>query len=530
MEAQAREASTLRHLQRARSTSAQNQSEAPSRKRAGAEPGPQTEPGEGWSRRKWMTLAILCGALFLDAMDVSSVNIALPTIGSHLHMAASSLQWVMSGYALAYGGFLLLGGRVSDLVDRRKVLFAALALFAIASAVGGLADSGTVLVASRFAKGIAAAFTVPAGLSILTTTFTTDADRHRALGAYAATAAAGFALGLVIGGLLAEAGWRYVFLVPAPITALILLAAARVIEPSPSAATGKKRYDLPGAITVTAAMLLLVYSVVEAPNHGWGSARTLGGFGLSVALAGLFFVIERRSPAPLVRLGILRVGSLVSANAGAFVYFGTYLGFQFLGTLYIQEVAGWSPVTTALAFLPASTLLPVLGGQAPNLIARFGTAKLVAAGLVLFAGAYALLLNDQTSHLTYVTLLLPTMLLSGISWGIAFPALNVQATAGVAHHEQGLAAGMFNTSFQIGGALGVAVISTVISSHTVAGAHPAAAILHSIRPAVEILAPAAAVGALAVLGLARIGSSPRQAQAGAAAGAPRPDEALSAIS
>jgi MFS family permease len=442
-----------------------------------------------------LTIAILCGALFLDAMDVSSVNVALPTIGSHLRMSASTLQWVVSGYVLGYGGFLLLGGRAADLLGRRRVFLAALAVFAAASVLGGVADDGTLLVGARLIKGVAAAFTVPAGLSILTTTFPEGAARNKALGAYAATAAAGFSLGLVIGGLLAELGWRYVFLLPAPIAVVLIVAGIRVLKVGNEPSLGHRHYDLLGSLTVTGSMLALVYSVVEAPSRGWLDGRTVGGVALSALLLGAFVVIEGRSPHPLVRLGILRTRTLVSADIAALLYFGSYLGFQFLATLYVQYVAGWSPIDTALAFLPSGAFLPILGSQAERLIGRFGTARLIAAGLTAFAIGYALFLREQSHQLAYTTMLLPSMLAIGLGWGLGFPALNVQATNSVADAEQGLAAGLFNTTFQIGGAVFVAVVSAVISSHTgAAGGGEARGILAALRPAIAILIPVALAG------------------------------------
>ena len=289
-----------------------------------------------WDRRLYATMAILCGALFLDAMDISSVNVALPTIGSHLRMSASTLQWVVSGYVLGYGGFLLLGGRAADLLGRRRVFLAALTVFALASLLGGLTHDGTVLIVARFIKGVGAAFTVPAGLSILTTTFAEGAARNKALGAYAATAAAGFSLGLVIGGLLSELGWRYVFLLPVPITVVLILAGIRVLNVGNGASLGHHHYDILGSLTVTGSMLALVYSVVEAPSHGWLVGRTLGGLAISALLLAGFVAIENQSPHPLVRLGILRTRTLVSADIAAMLYFGSYLGFQFLATLYVQ--------------------------------------------------------------------------------------------------------------------------------------------------------------------------------------------------
>ena len=467
---------------------------------AGHEPLPAQEPppSTAWSSAQWATLAVLCGALFLDAMDVSSVNVALPTIGRSLSMSTASLQWVVSGYVLGYGGFLLLGGRVADLLGRRRVFLISLALFAVASAVGGIVDSGTLLIITRLIKGVAAAFTVPAGLSLLTTTFSSDADRPRALGAYAATAAAGFSLGLVIGGLLSELGWRYVFLVPAPIAAVFIFTCQKVLASDPPREPGPRRYDAPGALCVTAGALILVYTVVEAPTHGWTTARTLGGFILCAALLIAFIIIELRSEQPLVRLDVLRSGSLVSADIAALTYFGSYLGFQFLATLYVQEVAHWSPILTALAFLPSGAFLPVLGAQAPRLIGRFGTSRLIAAGLIAFAAGYALFLNAHSTHFIYATMLLPTMIALGIGWGVAFPALNVQATAGIDNSEQGLAAGLLSSSLQIGGAIGVAIAGAVVAGHANPGARPGSEVMASITPTVVIL------GAVALIGLAAV--------------------------
>jgi MFS family permease len=469
--------------------------------------------GEKWDLQLRITVAILCGALFLDAMDVSSVNVALPTIGAHLRMSASSLQWVVSGYVLGYGGFLLLGGRASDLLGRRRIFLVALTVFGVASALGGVANDGTLVIVTRLIKGIAAAFTIPAGLSILTTTFAEGAARNKALGAYAATGAAGFSLGLVIGGLLSELGWRYVFLLPAPITAVLVVAAIRVLDASNEPSLGHSHYDLRGALTATGSMVVLVYSVVEAPARGWLDGRTIGGLALSVVLLATFVAVERRSPHPLVRLGILRVRTLVSADIAAMLYFGSYLGFQFLATLYVQNVAHWSPIDTALAFLPSGFFLPIMGAQAGRIIGRFGTARLIGAALLAFAVGYALFLRETSHHLTYVTMLLPSMLVLGLGWGLGFPAMNVQATAGVADAEQGLAAGLFNASFQIGGAILVAIVSAVISSHTTAiGADEAPGILAAMRPTLEILIAVALTGAVLLVAVLRLGPVGRKAE------------------
>src|ERR1700730_4973236 len=251
-----------------------------------------SDDDRGWTPQLWGILFVLGGALCLDALDVSMVGVALPSIRSALGLSTSSLQWVVSGYVLGYGGFLLLGGRASDLLGRRRIFLVALTVFGVASALGGGADHGTLVIATRLIKGLAAAFTVPAGLSILTTTFPEGAARNKALGAYAATGAAGFSLGLVIGGLLSELGWRYVFLFPAPITAVLILTAIRVLDSGNEPSPGHRHYDLLGALTVTGSMIALVYSVVEAPARGWTDGRTLGGLALSGLLLVAFALVE----------------------------------------------------------------------------------------------------------------------------------------------------------------------------------------------------------------------------------------------
>src|SRR5688572_14882570 len=310
-----------------------------------------------WDARTWALLAVLCGVLFLDGLDVSMVGMALPSIREELGLTTSQLQWVVSGYVLGYGGLLLLGGRAADLLGRRRVLLIGLTVFLAASAVGGLVNDGTLLVITRVLKGMSAAFTAPAGLSIITTTFDEGPNRNRALAYYTATGASGFSLGLVFGGLLTELGWRWVFLLPVPVALAVLLVARRVIPRDKLIPGQRRRYDVAGALTITAAMLLLVRTVVEAPEIGWGAATTVGSFALVAALLAAFVAIERRAPQPLVRLGILRSGPLVRANLGMAALFGAYVGFQFVGTIYLQTVHGWSAVETALAFLDRKSVV-----------------------------------------------------------------------------------------------------------------------------------------------------------------------------
>jgi MFS family permease len=295
-----------------------------------------------WEARTWALLAVLCGVLFLDGLDVSMVGMALPSIRDELGLTTSQLQWVVSGYVLGYGGLLLLGGRAADLLGRKRVLIVGLSVFIVASAVGGLVNDGTLLVITRILKGMSAAFTAPAGLSIITTTFEEGPNRNRALAYYTATGASGFSLGLVFGGLLTELGWRWTFLLPVPFALAILLVARNVIPRDRIIPGQKRRYDIAGAVTITAAMLLLVRTVVDAPETGWSDPQTIGAFALVAALLAAFVTIESRTAQPLVRLGILRSGPLVRANLGMAAMFGAYVGFQFVGTLYLQTVHGCS--------------------------------------------------------------------------------------------------------------------------------------------------------------------------------------------
>ena len=424
---------------------------------------PAPLPRDRLDRRAWAALLVLCGVLFLDGLDVSMVGMALPSIDSDLHLSTATLQWVVSGYVLGYGGLLLLGGRAADLLGRRRVLIGGLAVFALASLLGGLVNDGALLIATRFLKGLAAAFTAPAGLSIITTSFAEGPARTKALTVYTATGASGFSFGLIVGGLLTEIGWRWIFFVPVPIALVLLFLVPRLIPADRPAENAPRTYDLTGAATLTTAMLALVFTVVRAPEEGWTSAWTLGGAALVVALLSLFVAIERRVDAPLVRLGILRTPGLVRANVGAMAVAGSYIAFQFVTTLYLQQTLGWSSIETALAFLPAGVLVLVGAPQVAPLIMRFGPRRVLVAGLATFTAGYALFLRDPIAF-AYASALLPTILLIGTGFALSFPSLNVAATSGVADHEQGLASGLVNTSFQIGGAVVLALVTAILTA------------------------------------------------------------------
>jgi EmrB/QacA subfamily drug resistance transporter len=453
-----------------------------------------TAPALG--RREWAALLVLCGALFLDGLDVSMVGMALPSIRDDLGLSTTTLQWVVSAYVLGYGGLLLLGGRTADLLGRRRVFIVAIAVFLVASLVGGLATGAAMLIATRFIKGVAAAFTAPAGLSIITTTFAEGPARNRALGIYTATGASGFSLGLVLGGLLTTGGWRWTFFLPVPIAAVILALAPRVIPADPAHDGSRRRYDLPGAIAVTATMLLLVYTVTQAPEHGWGSERTLGLALLTLLTGALFVWIERQVEAPLVRLGILRSRRLVGANLGAMTMAGAYFSFQFVLTLFLQQHLGWSSLVTALAFLPAGLLVAAMAPRIGPFATRFGIGRTALVGMAIFVPAYALALRIGDDF-DYTTMLLPTIILLGLGFGLAFPTLNMAATSGVADHEQGLASALVNTSFQLGGAVVLAIVTAVIASN---GAGSGAASIDVYQPGLEVVAGTAIVGLAVALG------------------------------
>lgn len=450
-----------------------------------------------WDLRLWGALFVLCGALFLDGLDVSMVGVALPSIGADLGLTTSDLQWVVSGYVLGYGGLLLLGGRTADIIGRRTVFLSAVAVFAVASVLGGIANDGTVLIATRFIKGVSAAFTVPAGLSIVTTTFREGPVRNRALAIYAACGATGFSAGLIFGGLLTEIGWRWTFLVPAPIALIVLLAGMRLIPRDRVDPAERQSFDIGGAVSVSVAMLVLVRTVVTAPEHGWASAQTLIGFATSAALLATFVALERRVKHPLVRLGIFRSGSLVRANVGAVAVFGSYVSFQFIATLYLQSLLGWSALETALAFLPAGLLVAGVAPRIGKVADRIGTAPILVGGFVAFVAGYLLFLRIGESP-SYVTTILPTMLLLGIGFALCFPALNMQATAGIEDHEQGLASGLVNTSFQVGGAVMLAITTAIVASQAGLSTDPQT-LIDAYRPALGVIAALSAVGLIVAL-------------------------------
>ena len=456
------------------------------------------DDNRGWTPQLWGILFVLGGALCLDALDVSMVGVALPSIRSALGLSTSSLQWIVSGYVLGYGGLLLLGGRAADLLGRRRVFLVALAVFAVVSAFGGLVSSPGLLIAARFVKGAAAAFTAPASMSLLTTTFPEGPMRNRAFSIYTVFGASGFSLGLVLSGVLTEISWRWTLLVSAPVALGVLAAAIWLIPRGERTGRGGRRFDIPGAVTITAAMLLLVYTVVSAQQAGWGSARTIGSFAAVAVLVWVFAAIERRSRDPLVPFAIFSSAGLRRANIGAVTLFGTYISFQFLTTQYLQTLAGWSAMSTALAFLPAGVMVVVLSTRMGSLLGRFGPTPLTGLAFTCLVLAYAVFLRAGV-HPDYPAVMLPVMLLVGLAFGLGFSSLTVAATAGVPNSEQGLAASLFQTSFQVGGAVVLAIVTAVVEAGGAGQLASASATLAAYRPALGLITGIAAIGMLVAL-------------------------------
>ncbi len=420
---------------------------------------------EIWSPRVRMLLAVLCAALFLDSMDVSMVGVALPSLRTDLGLSTPALQWVVSAYVLGYGGFLLLGGRAADLLGRREVFLASLGLFALATVMGGVVNTGLLVIIARFIKGFAAAFTAPAGMSIITTTFAEGPARNRALSIYTGCAAAGFSLGLVLSGLLTEWSWRATFLFPAPLALAALVGGLILVPRSARTRRPGEGFDVAGAVTVTASLLLLVYTLTTAMTVGWGSLRTILSFVVSAVLLAVFVAIEQRTANPLLRLGIFRNRSVLGSNLAGFIYQGSYMGYQFILVLYLQRLLGWSALETALAILPCGCLVVLLAPRMGAVIGRFGPARIMVAGFCVLVAGYIniLRIGDNAS---YAAVILPTVLLIGLSFVTAFPCINILATSHVDPSEQGLAAGLVNASIQIGAAIGLAVVTAVVTAET----------------------------------------------------------------
>ena len=421
-----------------------------------------------------LTLLLLCGVQFLDVVDASITNVAFPSIQHALHFSQQNLQWVASGYLLTYGGLLLLGGRFADLLGRRRVLVAGLVVFGACSLAAGLAQSEGVLITARLAQGVGAALMAPAALSILTTTFREGADRNTALGVWGAVSGVAAAAGVFLGGVLSEGpGWRWVFYVNVPISLLALGASFRLLS-------GARRrapltdFDTPGALLGTGGMLLLVYTLINAPDVGWGTTRTIVLLATAVALLATFAVNELRSRNPLMPLSIFRVKGLAAADATWLIGIAGFFAMFFFLTLYMQEVLGFSPIQAGAAYLPVTFCLAIASGVSSQLFARIGTRPVIVGGALLSAAGIYFLSRIPVDG-SYVPDVLPGLVMMAVGFGAVFVGVTTAANAGVPADKAGLAAGLLSTSQQLGMALGLAILSAVATARTqnVLAAHSA---------------------------------------------------------
>ena len=460
------------------------------------------EPPPSGETNRWLVLVIVCLAQFMVILDATIVNVALPSIQSDLGFTPSTLQWVINGYTLVFGGFLLLGGRAGDLLGRRKVFVAGVIVFTTASLLNGLATSSEWLVASRALQGLGGALVSPAALSIITTTFAEGADRTKALGVWSAIAAGGGAFGLLLGGILTEQlSWEWIFFVNVPIGIATLALALRYV-PESRALQRQATADVPGAVSVTAGLIVLVFAIVKATDYGWGSWKTLALGAIAVALLAAFVYIEKHSPAPLIRLGIFRSRSIVGANLVMLVVAGGLFSFFFFATLYLQEILDYSPLEAGLAFLPVTAGIMIGAGLAQQLVKRIGVRAVSVLGMAIAATGLFILSSASVGG-SYLSDILPGLIPQSIGMGLTFVPITLIATTNVEAEDAGLASGLLNTSQQVGGSLGLAILSTLAANKTASmllgGSGRAQALVDGFNVAFVAAAVLVAAGALVLL-------------------------------
>ncbi|MFF9113957.1 MULTISPECIES: MFS transporter [unclassified Streptomyces] len=404
--------------------------------------------------RRQLALVLLCTAVFLDSMDLSLMGVALPAIGRDLSLSEGTLQWLVSGYAVTYGGFLLLGGRLADLFGRRRMFLVSLAVFAAASLVGGLLSEGWLLVITRVVKGLAAALTAPAALSLITTTFTESSQRNRALGVYALAGATGYSGGLIASGLLTEVSWRLVFFLPVPIALLVLVVAPMALPEGGRPDRAGRKFDAAGAVAVTAGVLSLVYALTET---SWPA-----GVAAAVLLAG-FVLVERRQRSPLVPLRLFRSRTVSGANLAALAWACATIGWQFAAVLYLQQVRGYGALETGLGIVPMGVAIMVTANFVGRLIGRWGLGRTAAVGMLVQAAGILLFLRAGTDA-GYAGVLLPALVVHGVGNGLSFPSLNIAAVSALPDDQQGLASGLITSAVQIGAGIGVAVLASLMAA------------------------------------------------------------------
>jgi EmrB/QacA subfamily drug resistance transporter len=428
---------------------------------------------------RWRAFAVLAVSYFMTIVDLTIVNVALPTIGTKLHFSESNLQWVVTAYGLTFGGFLLLGGRAADLLGRRRMMMAGLVVFTLASLGAGLATSDGFLIAMRGLQGLGAAVVLPAALSIVMNMFAEGGERNKALGIWGGIGAAGATVGLITGGLVTRyVGWEYIFFLNVPIGAAALLLAPRIVPESRLAGT-RRRFDALGAVTVTGALLALVYAISNAPQVGWSAPRTVALLVASAILLGTFLVVETRVESPLMPLRLFRLPSVAAANAVGLLLGGSFFGFIFVGTLYMQQVLGYSALQTGVAWLAASLTSVALAGLSQMIVTRVSPGPVMAFGMALIAGGI-LWATQVPVHGHFWSSLAGPFFVAGAGTAFSFIPISIAGLTGVSEREAGLASGLLNTSQQLGGAIGVAIASTVAATHLKghgAGGHATTAVL-----------------------------------------------------
>jgi EmrB/QacA subfamily drug resistance transporter len=417
------------------------------------------------STNPWLILVLICFAQFMVVLDGTVVNVALPTIQKDLNLSEANLQWIVNAYTLVFGGFLLLGGRAGDLLGRKRLFLFGLVVFTSASLLDGLSTSSGMLIGARALQGLGAAFISPAALAIITTTFAEGAERAKALGVWAAIAIGGSAVGLIVGGALTQFfSWPWVFFINVPVGIAVFFLSLRFV-PESKDELAHRSFDVAGAVTVTGGLMTLVYAIVQAQEKGWTSAQTIGTFVLAAVLLVSFVVIELRAKAPLVRLSIFRTRSLTAANITMFLVGAGLFAMFFFNSLYLQRVLGYGPLDAGLAFLPFTGGIILSAGFASKYAPSVGVRPIAIGGMIVTA-AGMLLLTQLPVDGTYVTNVLPALVLVSLGLGCVFVPLTLIATTGLVNEDQGLASGLFNTSQQIGGALGLAILATFAASRT----------------------------------------------------------------
>jgi EmrB/QacA subfamily drug resistance transporter len=422
-------------------------------------------------RAKNLALLLLAATQFVIVIDASIVNVALPSIGKGLHFSQTDLSWVVNAYTLSFGGFLLLGGRMADLLGRRRMFMLGLVLFSLASFAGGIAQSEGWLLAARAAQGLGAAIVSPAALSIITTTFAEGSERNRALGVWGAVVGAGGAAGVLLGGILTSGlNWRWVLFVNVPIGIAAAALAPRTLVES-RAEDGANTFDIPGAVAVTAGLSLLVYAIVDAVNVGWGSAATLSKIAGAVVLLAAFLVIERRRRDPLMPFSIFRLRTLRGADTVSLLIGMSLFSMFFFISLYLQDVLHYSPIKTGVSYLPLAVTIILTAGAASQLVTRVGFKPTLIGGMLLTAGGLIWFSRVPAPGGSYLADVLGPSLLAGAGLGFAFVPVTIAAVTGTEPREAGLASGLMNTAQQIGGALGLAILATIANSRTQSAFH-----------------------------------------------------------